>query len=343
MKGLSVIEDIFRNEQIEFHKTVQSTLEKLPSRALFVVDRNIYEHWPVLRSYLKSKKVHWVDASETGKTLAEIEKIYDFLFLHQRVEPLVAIGGGITGDLAGYAAATFKRGIPLLLVPTTLLSMCDSTVGGKCGVNYKGAKNYIGAFKKPDEILISTEFLTTLPERHQRSGMGEILKYGVIGDEPILHQLMEEEVLGVFQMEKYIRMGLRIKIQVVHEDFYDQGIRNVLNFGHNIAHGLEACCQDTLTHGEAVALGLLVELRLSEDILSLDHSLRLQVKAIMAKYGMRTVLKDLDTEKLLNYIRKDKKNDDHLRFTLLRKAGCPEIKQRVEEEQILSALQEIME
>lgn len=343
MKGLRSIEDIFRNEHIEFCLSVKSTLERLPSRALFVVDRNVYESWPVLREYIQDKRVYLLDASESRKTLEETENLYEFLFKHQTVEPLVAIGGGITGDLAGYASATFKRGIPLILLPTTLLAMCDSTVGGKCGVNYKGVKNYIGTFKKPDEIFICTEFLTTLPERHLKSGMGEILKYGLIGEEPILSLLEKEISLQNLQARPYVEMGLKIKIDVVSRDFFDRGQRNVLNFGHNIAHGLEAVYPKALTHGEAVALGLLTELKLSEELFGLRSDIRTQTRSIMERFGMVTAVEDLPVEKLLDYIKKDKKNDDFLRFTLLSEVGCPEIKQSVAEERIRSALFVIME
>lgn len=320
-----------------------STLERLPSRALFVVDRNVFDSWSELREYTKDKRVYLLDALESRKTLEEAERLYEFLFQYQTVEPLVAIGGGITGDLAGYASATFKRGIPLILLPTTLLAMCDSTVGGKCGVNYKGVKNYIGTFKKPDEIFICTEFLTSLPVRHLKSGMGEILKYGLIGKEPILSLLEKEVSLQNLLVRPYVEMGLKIKIDVVSRDFYDRGQRNVLNFGHNIAHGLEAVYPKDLTHGEAVALGLLAELKLSEELLGLRSDIRTQTRSIMERFGMVTAVDDLPVEKLLDYIKKDKKNDDFLRFTLLREVGCPEIRQSVAEEWIHSAVLEIME
>lgn len=303
----------------------------------------MFDSWSELREYTKDKRVYLLDASESRKTLEEAERLYEFLFQYQTVEPLVAIGGGITGDLAGYASATFKRGIPLILLPTTLLAMCDSTVGGKCGVNYKGVKNYIGTFKKPDEIFICTEFLTSLPVRHLKSGMGEILKYGLIGKELILPLLEKEVSLQNLPVRPYVEMGLKIKIEVVSRDFYDRGQRNVLNFGHNIAHGLEAVYPKDLTHGEAVALGLLAELKLSEELFGLRSDIRKKIRSIMERFGMVTAVDDLPVEKLLDYIKKDKKNDDNLRFTLLREAGCPEIKQSVTEEWIRSAVLEIME
>lgn len=337
------MENIFLEENIGFYRSVKSTLEKIPSRALFVVDRNVYENWSELSLWLQDKKVYLLEASELYKTLEEVERIYDFLYKNQTVEPLVAIGGGITGDVAGFAAATFKRGIPLILIPTTLLSMCDSTVGGKCGVNYKGVKNYIGTFKKPDDIFITTEFLETLPIKDLKSGMGEVLKYGVIGHESILDLLESEDTLESVDTRKYIELGLKIKLEVVAEDFHDRGIRNILNFGHNIAHALEAAYPEMLTHGEAVALGLLVELKLSEDLLSLDPGIRRRVRGLMTKFCMTTGIPGLSKEKILGFIKKDKKNDENLRFTLLSAPGCARIKQSVAEEKIESALKEIME
>lgn len=337
-------EKLFINEKIEFIDSLDRTFEKIPEDALFVVDKKLLTVTKGLETFLTGKKTYLFEASEGNKNLREVEKIYDFLLENHINQPLAAIGGGITGDLAGYAAATFKRGIPFILVPTTLLSMCDSSVGGKCGVNYKGIKNYIGTFSKPDKILICLEFLKTLEEQEFKSGLGEILKYGLIGDEMILKELLlSDGDISHLPMKRYIESGLRIKSEIVQKDYKDQGLRNILNFGHNVGHAIESVLEGTVTHGEAVALGLLAELTLSMMKSDLDPEIRSQVMRVMKKFGLRKKLTGVDSNKLLEAMRKDKKNDEYMRFTLLSEIEKPEIKVRVDEEEILQALTVILE
>lgn len=334
--------EIFIREHIDFYDSIRELLSRLPENALFVVDQILLASSPILQEYLCNKKVYVLHALESNKNLKTVESVYEFLMEHQRTEPLVGIGGGITGDIAGFAAATFKRGIPFILVPTTLLSMCDSTAGGKCGVNFRGVKNYIGVFKKPDEIHISIEFLKTVDLKELKSGMGELIKYGLIGKTAILDNLLEENSLQSIGFQKYVELGLQIKLDIVTKDYLDQGIRNILNFGHNIGHGLEALFPDQMSHGEAVALGLLVELKLSEELLQLPGNYRKTVRELMHRFQMSTSIPNLHREELMKFIQKDKKNDNSLRFTLLRDLGRPEVKIAVEENLILTALKEIM-
>lgn len=343
MKGKIMEDNLWIEEKIELGETIEEALEKLEDKALFVVDEVLLELTPSLQDFLKKKEYLTLFSNEQAKTLETVNEIYDFLFAHEARE-LVAIGGGIIGDMAGFAAATFKRGIPVTLVPTTLLSMCDSSIGGKTGVNYKGVKNYIGSFKKPERILIATDFLLTLPQKELKSGLGELIKYGLIGDGSILETLRQEALdLHHLPYGELIEKGLRVKHRIIKEDFLDRGNRNILNFGHNIAHGLEGCFGGTLTHGEAVALGILVELKISEEKLGLDSSVFHLVKGIMENYGMNTRLKIDNPEEVLYFIRKDKKNDDQLRFTLLREIGSAVIKAAIQEEEIKHHMESIME
>jgi len=336
-------EKLFFNEKIEFTDGLDRTFEKLPEDALFVVDRKLLQVTEELQAFLEGKTAYLFEASEKNKNLREVEKVYDFLLEHHVSQTLVAIGGGITGDLAGYAAATFKRGIPFIMVPTTLLSMCDSSVGGKCGVNFRGIKNYIGAFRKPEKILICLDFLKTLEERERKSGLGEILKYGLIGDHQILKDLSESERnLFHLPMKEYILSGLCIKSELVQADYEDKGKRNALNFGHNVGHAIESVLEGTLTHGEAVALGILAELYLSTLKLGMDPQADQVVRRIMDKYDLKRTI-SAEAEKLLEAIRKDKKNDENMRFTLLSEMEKPRIKVVVQEEEILEALTVILE
>lgn len=333
-----------QSDRIEFLDTVEETCGKLPDKALFVVDSGVFYKTLSLANHLRGKSVLLLTPSETEKTLRTVEKIYGALFDGPDLRAMVVIGGGIVGDLAAFAAATYKRGIPLTLVPTTLLSMADSAVGGKNGVNYRGVKNYIGTFRKPDHIYICPAFLKTLSRKELRSGLGELLKYGLIGDEEILRLLaMAPENIQELPYLALIQRGLVIKSRLVAEDFHDVGVRNILNFGHNIGHALENATQGDLAHGEAVALGLLVELRLSEMLLQLDPSLRKNLTGLMDKFGMPTKIEGISGQALLPGLRKDKKNDDQLRFTLLERQNQPRIKVPVPEEAILQAWQDLME
>jgi 3-dehydroquinate synthase len=337
-------EKLFINEKIEFIDSLDRTFEKIPEDALFVVDRKLLMVTKGLETFLSGKNIYLFEASEGNKNLAEVEKIYDFLLENHINQPLAAVGGGITGDLAGYAAATFKRGIPFIMVPTTVLSMCDSSVGGKCGVNFRGIKNYIGTFSKPVKILICLEFLKTLEDQEFKSGLGEILKYGLIGDQMILKELLSSDRdISHLPMKQYIQAGLHIKSEIVQKDYKDQGLRNILNFGHNVGHAIESVLEGTVTHGEAVALGLLAELTLSMMKFDLDPEIRSQVMNVMEKYGLKRKLTGVDSNKLMEAMKKDKKNDEYMRFTLLSEIEKPKIKVAVNEEEILQALTVILE
>lgn len=336
---------LFEKENIVFMDNIHRIFEKLPEDALFVVDKKLFQISSELKDLLKAERVYLYEASEENKTLLAVERIYDFLLKHHTTETLIGIGGGITGDVAGFAAATFKRGIPFILVPTTLLSMCDSAAGGKCGVNYQGIKNYIGTFRKPDEILICTDFLNTLEKEELKSGLGEIIKYGLLEETGmILGELnSDKKEISDLPLESIIKRGLMIKMKAVEEDFRDTGIRNMLNLGHNVGHAVESVLAGQITHGEAVALGLLTELSLSERKLGLDPLVKSKVIEIMKKYEMKDTLRGISREKLMDALKKDKKNDKHMRFTLLQKTGEPVIKVQVEEEEILQALTIILE
>lgn len=336
---------LFKKENIVFMDNIHRIFERLPKDALFVVDKKLFGISSELRELVKAEKVYLYEASEENKTLSAVEKIYDFLLKYHTSETLVGIGGGITGDVAGFAAATFKRGIPFILVPTTLLSMCDSSAGGKCGVNHQGIKNYIGTFRKPDEILICTEFLKTLEEEELKSGLGEIIKYGLLDQSGTILEDLNRDVneIADLPLESFIRRGLIIKLKTVEEDFRDEGIRNILNLGHNVAHAVESVLPGKITHGEAVALGLLTELSLSERKLGLDPLVKIRVESIIKRFGMKESLSGISIEKLIDAIKKDKKNDVYMRFTLLQKTGEPIIKVQVGEEEILQALTIILE
>lgn len=333
----------FNEKNIYFYDKIIIALESLPSKVIFLVDENVLTKTSELSMFLKDKKTMVLNLDESQKNLQTVERIYEFLFLNQTTEILVAIGGGILGDVALYAAATFKRGIPFIVVPTTLLSMVDSSIGGKSGVNYKGIKNYIGVFKNPDQVLIAPSFLKTLELKELRSGLGELFKYALLGEKDIEEELRNKQDFASLPYDKLIEKALRFKSIVVEKDFRDLGHRNILNLGHNTAHGLETLSKGALTHGEAVALGLLVELWLSEKMFMLPKSVRDDLENLMKSFGMRTTYPIKDYEELILAMEKDKKNDESMRFTLLRHVGQPIIKTTVKKEDLISAFNVIME
>lgn len=234
-------------------------------------------HGTTIRSALASyfKKVHCyaVPPGESAKKLSKWEAIVDFVLENgvNRSTPLVAAGGGVTGDLAGFAAASVMRGIPLIHLPTTLLAMVDSSIGGKTGVNHKTGKNLVGAFYQPDAIVSDIQWLDTLPAREWINGISEILKYGCIRNSRLLDVLRYRTRSGMFSPDEkwleLIRTSAAIKVDVVREDVLEAGVRAYLNFGHTFGHAMEAIAEyGTYAHGEAVFVGMLAALYVSNHL-----------------------------------------------------------------------------
>lgn len=316
---------------------------RIGEKAFFVVDRRVFDLYAPLRTFLEGRSCLLLEVSEAMKTLAAAESVYSFLLEHHiGREPLVAIGGGITGDIAGFAAGTFKRGIPFILVPTTIVSQCDSSVGGKTGVNYRGIKNYIGLFHKPEEIIIWKGFLKTLPDRERKNGYGELLKYGLVGDRSILDDI-KKEVLDEETLQEMVMKGLRIKAELVEADFRDEGLRNILNYGHTVGHAIEADSNGDVGHGEAVGIGLVVESILSMKRLGLPGQVVMEIRGILKRLGMEDHYRIRDRERFLSAITKDKKNDESVRITLLEDIGKPRVRITVSPEEILEAMEEGMD
>ena len=214
-----------------------------------------------------------VPSGERTKSLASVEALYTKLHAlsADRRTVVIALGGGVIGDLAGFAAATYTRGLAFVQVPTTLLAQVDSSVGGKTGVNFGSAKNLIGAFYQPCFVLIDPETLQTLPERERRSGLAETIKYGIIADKDFA-LLLEREMPGLLtltssELEYAIAHSCAIKARVVEEDEREDGLRAILNFGHTVGHALESLTQyQTYTHGEAIALGMVSAALIGEEV-----------------------------------------------------------------------------
>lgn len=255
-------------------------------------------------------------AGEEHKDLASLSAVYDGLVRQRfdRRSALVAFGGGVVGDLAGFAAATFLRGIDCVQIPTTLLAQVDSSIGGKTGINHPEGKNLIGAFYQPRLVLIDVALLATLPERELRAGLAEVVKYGVIEDAALFARLEEslEALLGreAEPLLEVVAASCRNKARVVQADERESGYRSVLNFGHTVGHALEALTgYRRYLHGEAVAIGMVQAARISRHYGFCDGAAVARIQSLLRRAGLPLELPpDADPESLARYIEVDKKS-----------------------------------
>jgi 3-dehydroquinate synthase len=256
------------------------------------------------------------------------------------------LGGGVVGDLAGFAAATYARGIPLLMIPTSLLAQVDSSVGGKVGVNHPRCKNIIGAFHQPVGVWIDTATLDSLPAREVRCGLAEVVKYGMILDAAFF-QFLEDHAADVSSREPrairhVVAQSCRLKADVVTKDEREEtGLRAVLNYGHTIGHAIEAVSGygGDFQHGEAVAVGMVAEARLAERIGWLDPAVTPRLVALLQRFGLPISAPGLDPEALLEAMSRDKKNQKgKTRFVLPRGVGRVELTDLPTEQDIRAVL-----
>jgi 3-dehydroquinate synthase len=286
---------------------------------------------------------------ERHKHLKTVSKIYDAFLAHgaDRGTGIVAVGGGVLGDTAGFAAASFLRGLALAQVPTTLLAQVDSSVGGKVGVNHPLGKNLIGAFHQPRLVAIDPLVLETLPRREFRAGLYEVVKYGMTSSRDLFDRV-SRDVSKIFRrspevMTPIIAESCRIKAEVVAADEREGGVRRMLNFGHTAGHALEAITHyKRLRHGEAVAYGMLVasELSVSRGRMPADDLARL--RALIAKMGTLPPIADLSAAEIVEASRRDKKVvDGTLHFVLCTGIGSWEIAEDVSEAELTRALRRV--
>ncbi|MGB3203965.1 MAG: 3-dehydroquinate synthase [Crinalium sp.] len=291
-------------------------------------------------------------AGERYKTLNSIQKIYDVALEHrlERSSTMVALGGGVIGDMTGFAAATWLRGINFVQVPTTLLAMVDASVGGKTGVNHPQGKNLIGAFYQPRLVLIDPEILKTLPVREFRAGMAEVIKYGVIWDAGLFSQMEESKRLD--QM-RYLNEGLlteilnkscQAKADVVSKDEKEAGLRAILNYGHTIGHAVESLTgYRVVNHGEAVAIGMVAAGEIAVHLQLWDKESTQRQDALIKKAGLPTRLPaGLDIDAIADVLQTDKKvKAGKVRFILPTQIGVVTITDEVPAEVIRQVLREM--
>jgi len=299
------------------------------SKVIVIADKNTKKHcYPLIKTVLSKHKLVEIASGEPYKILATCEKIWEAMTSEEldRHALVVNIGGGVIGDMGGFCAAVYKRGIDFIQIPTTLLSQVDASVGGKLGIDFQGFKNHIGVFQLPESVLIDPGFLKTLPEREIRSGFAEIVKHCLIADkekwEEISHKDFDEQ-----NWADLIAHSVKIKQTVVDEDPTEKGLRKILNFGHTLGHAVETHflgkkANQRLFHGEAIAVGMVMESYLSFKKGLISKELLEQIEEfIFATYG-RVQIAAEDIETILSLTRQDKKNrGNEIRFSLLTGAG----------------------
>jgi 3-dehydroquinate synthase len=306
--------------------------ERLPQadRAVVVADSNTQSHADQLAQVLGAS-VAVLPAGENSKSLVETAKLYTELARRSadRKTPVIAVGGGVVGDLAGFVAATYNRGLPLVMVPTTLLAMVDSSVGGKVGINLPDGKNLVGAFHQPAAVWIDTRFLDTLPDREYRSGLAEVVKYGVILDADLFGWL-ETNADAVLRRESaavqhIVARCCRLKANVVEQDEREEtGLRMVLNYGHTFAHAFESVGgYGSWLHGEAVAAGMACASRLAELRGMIANDVTTRQIGLLKRLGLPTERRpEWSVDSLVAVMRRDKKNvGGRLRFVLPTRLG----------------------
>jgi 3-dehydroquinate synthase len=318
-----------------------------PSRRIVVSSPAVWRlHGETAGPALGDPPVVLVPDGERSKHLKTVARVYDALVEHgaDRGSGMVAVGGGVVGDSAGFAAATFLRGIALAHVPTTLLAQVDSSIGGKVGVNHPLGKNLIGAFHQPRHVIIDPLVLATLPRREFRAGLYEVVKYGTTSS-PALFERLESNVRDIFQrtpeaLVPIIAESCRIKAEVVAEDEREAGPRRVLNFGHTSAHALEAITKyRRLRHGEAVAYGMLVAAEVAAARDAAARDLRDRLTAVVRSLGPLPAIGDLDAKAIVAITRRDKKVvDGQLHFVLATSIGSWTIADDVTEQELIEAL-----
>lgn len=278
---------------------------------------------------------------ETYKTLDTVRRVYDEFVATglDRRSAVVALGGGVIGDMVGFAAATYLRGLPFVQAPTSLLAMVDASVGGKTGVNLPYGKNLVGAFKQPEFVVADTDLLHTLPDAERRSGLAEIVKHGFIADPTLLDPTQFDPITP-----EYVARAIRVKVDIVIRDPFENHERAFLNLGHTFAHAIEAVSNYTWRHGEAVAVGLIGAARLSYLHELCEPELVAQVEAAVRAAGLPTSYRGYSSTDLRAAMDTDKKRKTgRVRFVLMRGVGDLVLDDTVPDHLVLRTLDSLRE
>lgn len=334
----------------EIHKILNEVFKEYNNRKIFVlVDENTKLHcWPLVKNVdqLKDPELIEIQSSELHKSIHSVEYIWKSLSEKgaDRKTLLLNLGGGIIGDMGGFAASTFKRGIDFINIPTTLLSQVDASVGGKTGINFLGLKNEIGVFNHPKHVIIDSTFNRTLDKRNILSGWAEMLKHALIFDEKDWQNLTKYNInqTGFKELNQLIARSVQIKNHFVERDPDEKGIRKALNFGHTFGHAFESHFMNTeqnILHGEAVAHGIICEIYLSHKICNFPLKQIDEIVSYIFNTYKKLDLDFKDFENIFDFIGHDKKNEGlNINFTLLEDFGKFKINQNCKKEDIIETL-----
>lgn len=344
---------------IVFSKAFDELLEELQElgadakRLCIITDSNVDKlYGEELLNLLSGKCLKAVKyvfpAGEENKTLDTVREVYKFLIEEgfDRKDMLVALGGGVVGDLTGFTAATYLRGIDFIQIPTTLLAQADSSIGGKTGVDFDGYKNMVGAFKMPRLVYMNISVLKTLEDRQFFSGFAEIMKHGLIKDS-IYYEWLIENMYEICErdpdtLEEMVMRSCGVKKLVVEKDPTEQGDRALLNLGHTIGHAIEKAKNFELYHGECVALGTVAAAYISwkKEMLTMDEYY--EIRDMFVPFYLPISVDDIDPQEILGLTKSDKKMEaGKIKFILLKKIGKAVIDTTVTDEEILAAINEI--
>lgn len=337
-------------QKILYTNSVSETIDRLvtelsPSSVHIITDTHVERE--VLPRLALSYPVIAVEPGDTNKNIDSLTKIWAGLISQGATRKSLAIniGGGVVTDMGGFAAATYKRGIRFINVPTTLLAAVDAAVGGKTGINFEGLKNEVGAFAPADAVVISTSLFSTLPAEEMLSGYAEMLKHGLLSSENDYTELLGFDILdaNLERLLPLLEKSVKVKERIVEEDPREKGIRRALNLGHTTGHAFESLAihkGTPIPHGHAVAYGMLVEMILSHSLESFPSEELYRYSRYLKEqgYGTPSITCD-DYASLIEYMRHDKKNDtcDSINFTLLSSPGQVLIDRTASEAQILAA------
>lgn len=336
----------------QFAAVLRSLLDDM-THAVLIADQAVEGAWAnrlatALSSAGPRVSYTTVPAGETSKSIEQYDRLLQWMLSEgaDRRSVVIALGGGVVGDLAGFVAASFTRGVRLVQIPTTLLAMVDSSVGGKTGINLPGAKNMVGAFWQPSGVLIDTAPLSTLPQREFVSGLAEVIKYGVIDDADFFAWL-EQHAQRLLQRDDQplrtaIQQSCQCKARVVAADEREtSGRRAILNYGHTFAHAIETTAgYGTLLHGEAVAIGMQMAARLAIGIGMADRTLLERQTALIQACQLPTHLPQADSEQMLSVMKRDKKSaHGRLRLILPSRLGTVELVDGIDAASIREAIE----
>ena len=324
------------------------------SKIFVLVDENTNEHClPYFLSNLPTEieiEIIEIEPGEENKNIYTCIDLWHTLIEldADRKSIMINLGGGVITDIGGFVASTYKRGIDFVNVPTTLLAMVDASVGGKTGVDLGSLKNQIGVINEPKSVIVISKFLETLPTNQMRSGLAEMLKHGLIYDKTYWDKLKHLNNLNTDDLDVLIKQSIEIKNKIVSQDLKENGIRKALNFGHTLGHAIESYCLESedknqLLHGEAIAIGMILESHISYQSNFISKEDFAAIKYIITDVFEKIAFNDSDIQKILDLLIFDKKNEfGNIQFTLLNKIGESKINQTVDKSLILLAFEDYL-